>query len=117
MNFKYVYTSQAVADLEIDNIGDTCIVANDDAGTEWYLYIHTVLGWTTIFEYGPSFPDLDEWPFAVTCRYQRLEYNEKRISKIINAFLNEPTRNILQARETDVNDIKQFMRDLREVVE
>lgn len=116
MNYKYMYTTQAVADIEIDNIGDTCLLSNDDAGTEWYLYIHTSLGWTTVFEYGPCYPDLEQLPVAVACSYQRFEFSEKRISKLIDNFLNNPCRRISQAREVTVDEIKPYIRDLREVL-
>lgn len=52
-------------------------------------------------EYGPATPDFNELPKSVFCSFNRIEYDERKIIKKINEFLNDVKRNITQAIEVE----------------
>ena len=117
-NFEYFYSREAIGNLDVEDIGNCSIEANDDLGNFYYMVIDTNLGFTRIFEYGPCNPDFNELPKAVECTFNRIEFNEKQIQKRIYSFLNAPHRNITQAQLVDrdyvldgCKDIIEYMRD------
>lgn len=117
-NFGYFYSSMAIGQLEVEDIGNCSIEANDDLGNFYYMVIETNLGFTKIFEYGPVQPDFNEMCKSVTCTFDRIEFNEKKISKRIYSFLNTPVRNITQAQMVEKDyalsgckDIIEYMRN------
>lgn len=99
--FEYFYSKSAFGELQVDDIGDCCIQANNDEGLFYYLLIETNLGWTKILEYGPATPDFDELPKSVSCNFSRIEFDEKKIFKRVDEFLNNRFRNITQAQVVD----------------
>ena len=101
--FEYFYTKTATGQLDIEDIGNCCIQANDDQGLFYYLLIESTLGWTKILEYGPAAPDFDELPKSVTCHFSRIEFDERKIFKRVDEFLNNRFRNITQAQIVDRN--------------
>ena len=128
-NFEYFYSREAIGNLDVEDIGNCSIEANDDLGNFYYMVIDTNLGFTRIFEYGPCNPDFNELPKAVGCTFNRIEFNEKQIEELkkileeiqngrIYSFLNAPHRNITQAQLVDrdyaldgCKDIIEYMRD------
>ena len=116
-NFEYFFSRMAVGELEVEDIGDCAIEANDDIGNFYYLVIETNLGFTKIFEYGPVRPDFNEMCKSVECTFDRIEFNENKIRKRIQTFLNIPVRNITQAQIVEkeyaldgCKDIIEYMR-------
>ena len=117
LNFEYFFSRMAMGDLEVEDIGNCAIEANDDIGNFYYIVIETNLGFTKIFEYGPTQPDFNEMCKSVTCTFDRIEFNEKKIIKRIQTFLNTPIRNITQAQVVEkeyaldgCKDIIEYMR-------
>lgn len=102
-SFEYFYTKTAVGNLELEDIGNCIIEAANDEGLLFYLMISTSLGWTKIVEYGPAAPDFYELPKSCFCSFSRIEYDERKIHKRIDEFLNTPKRNITQAQEVDAD--------------
>lgn len=98
----------------MEDIGNVAIIANNDAGMEYYLILRTELGLTKSLEYGPSIPDLEELPMSVTERYNQFEFNEGKIIKMINKFLN--SNSITQAREADIEEIVEKIRHLENYI-
>ena len=105
MKFEYSYTTLCDADIEIDDIGNCCLEANNDRAEFYYLYIRTKYGTTSIMTYGPIIPDVDQLPKSVNCSFKRIDYDEDKIEGIIDDFLNKGFRNISQAREVDKDTI------------
>ena len=116
--FEYFFTRLATGELEVEDIGNCTIQACNDMGMIWYLMTQTTLGWTKIMEYGPATPDFDELPKSAFCTFERIEFDEKKLNKKINEFLNNPRRGITQAMEVDryiafedCKSIVDYMRD------
>ncbi len=116
MNFPYLIQTTATADIEIENIGNVCLCANNDVAEEWYLYIHTVLGRTTIIEFGPVESDIDELPDFVSFTYSKIDFNEKKLDGIIDKFLNNPKRVITQVTEIDAETFKSRIKDIKRYI-
>ena len=104
-NFNYSYTQQATGQLYVEDLGNCAIIANTDQGVEYYLIIKTELGTSLILEAGPYILDSNMLAKSVNISFKRIEYNEGKLSSIIEKFLNNPYRNITQAREVDENEI------------
>lgn len=115
-NFGYFYSSMAIGQLDVDDIGNCAIEANNDEGNYYYMVIETNLGFTKIFEYGPVQPDFNEMCKSVTCTFDRIEFNEKKISKRIYSFLNAPGKNITQAQIVDKEYALDGCKDIIEYV-
>ena len=97
MTFEYFYTKQCMGELDVEDIGNCTIQALNDDGLIWYMVIQTTLGWTKIFEYGPCAPDFNELPKGVNCNFSRIDFDEKKLYKRIDEFLNNSFRKITQA--------------------
>lgn len=105
MTFEYLQRVVVDGTLEIDNIGDCTIQGNNDLGEFFYLIIVTELGWTEILDYGPCVPDFDILQANYQIKYQRIEYNQGKLERIIDKFLNDPKRMITQAKLVYTEDI------------
>ena len=106
MKFDYLQRVTVDAQLDVEDIGQCVILSRNDLGEEWYLLIRTELGFTEVLEYGPAVPDLTILPFAVNMSYNRFEYNQGKIERTIDRFLNNPKRLITQAEVTDVESLR-----------
>lgn len=101
------------ATLSVDDIGNSTIIAYNDTGEAFALVIKTSLGWTEIFECGPSTPDIEQLPINTFQSYSRFEFSEYKIKKAINNFLNDRYRRITQAMVTDIEEAKKLFVDFR----
>lgn len=107
MIFDYLERVVVEGQLDVDNIGQCIIQANNDMAEEWYLFIKTELGWTEIIDCGPVVPDLDLLHPNFQIKYSRIEYNEGKLERIIDKFLNDPKRLISQAKVVeDIDTIR-----------
>lgn len=103
-NYEYFFVEQAVGSLDVDDIGNCCISANNDLCEFYYLIVKTDYGVTKIIEYGPYVDMMT--PSFQTCSFQQFQYSEQKIDKIIAKFLNNPKRNITQAMIVEFEDIE-----------
>ena len=78
--------------LEIDDQGNTCIKAigavKDLGIADFYMFIRTIAGTVTTLIVGPVTPDFPLLINGFTVESKQFNYNEKRIKKEINTFLN-----------------------------
>ena len=86
-NFKFGAETTYNNEIDIDDIGNVCIEAVDDAFQNYYLIIRTSLGVTTVVEYGPLVPDIELLPKTTKIEFKRFGFKEEAISKIISKFL------------------------------
>lgn len=111
-SFEYFATRVINASLDIEDIGNCAIKACNDRGEEYYMLIETRLGQTRKFIYGPAMPDFDLLPASVNVSFNRFEFTEKRISKDIRSFLNNPFYQITQAFEISKEELLENCKDL-----
>ena len=122
--FQYSYVQTATAVLEIENLGQCAIEGSNSFGEYYYLVIRTSLGKCYIFNYGPIMLDLDMLPPFVGCSIERIDYNEKQLTKRIVRWLEDPKKKISNAREVSdqeafdsCRDLIAYMREYRQEVE
>lgn len=106
--FDYMQVITVGAQLEVDEVGDCCILGRDDMGQEYYLIIKTLMGTSNIVEYGPAVPDLELLPKKVTYKFDRDDYNENKLSKRIEKFL--VSYPITYAECVELGDIHEFIK-------
>lgn len=97
MTFEYLQRVVVDAELNVDDIGQCVILGRNDMGEESYLIIRTEMGWTEQISIGPVCPDIEILPFNVAILYSRFEYNQGKIERAIDKFLNDPKKMISQA--------------------
>ncbi len=119
MNFQYFATKVVNADIEVDDIGNCALQAFNDRGEEYNLIIETNLGTCRSLVFGPVSPDFDLLPEKLSIQFERFNFSQKTISKMINRFLNDPYKNITQAftktKEellVDLPDLKEYMNQI-----
>ncbi len=78
--------------LEVEDQGNTCIKATGDVKdigpADFYMFIRTIAGTTTTLTIGPITPDFALLINGFKVEAKQFKYNEKRIKKEINIFLN-----------------------------
>ena len=109
MIFEYLQRIVVEGQLDVDNIGDCVLQGNSDVGEEYYLVIKTCLGTTEVIEYGPYVPDLSILPPNYQVKYSRFDYNQGKLEKIIDKFLNDSKKMITQAKITTLEEIREFL--------
>ena len=96
MRFEYLATKQYLDAIDIEDIGNVCLNALNDFGDEYFLSIQTRLGWTEVKEFGPCTVDSNISSNYFNLLYIKYEYNENKIIKTIEKFINNDKRNITQ---------------------
>lgn len=94
MRFGYLTVSTSMDSIEVDDIGNVYLQSSNDDGATWYLRIETKLGWCSSLEFGPVQIDPDSPIYSFSLQSNKFEFNEKRLYKIIDTFINQPKRNI-----------------------
>ena len=92
-SFEYVKRIMADDTIEIDDICNFSLKANDDLGHVYYLTASTYEGWITMLECGP-FSDITPpgQPIYMNWNYTKMQADKRKISRIIEQFLNNPKR-------------------------
>jgi hypothetical protein len=116
MNFDYLVKIQKESSINIDDIGNCALDVFNDLAFEWLLLIRTKEGTTEIVEFGPIVADLDYPPAKISYTYDRIDFNERKISNRINSFLNDGYRGITQAFEIEQKEAKEKMKNLVDYV-
>lgn len=96
MNFPYLYELQPMDSIDIEDIGNVCLQAINSFNEEYYLIISTKLGWTEIKEFGPCIIDFNKVENYFNLLYNKFEFNETKLIKQIDKFINNDKRKITQ---------------------
>lgn len=112
MYFDYLKTTQYMDSIEVESVGNCILQTINDEADCWVLFISTDLGFSTIIQAGPMNLDFDKPNLNCYISKNSFEYNEKKLYKIINDFINHPKHNITCVEIIDeeiFNDIFQKM--------
>ena len=112
--FNYAYESTSNSDIQIDDIGNVALEGINLQGQKFILYIKTILGFTYILEYGPYCNDERLINFCKS-QFQKIEYSEYKINKIIDKFINNPRYMIYQVEEIEEQEARDNIRPILEV--
>lgn len=100
-SFEYMHVTTALDSITITEIGECCLHAFNDLGTEWYLLCTTNSGTTRILTVGPV-KDVNE---EIEISRKLLQYNEGKIIKIIEKWLQDTKKEITQVFECEKDEI------------
>ena len=112
MQFDYLYEVQATGSIEIEDVGNFAISITSDIYEEYFMVVVTQYGMSHIIQYGPINIEIDELPDKVCYSYQRIEYNQSRLSKIIDKYINDSYKHVTQVTLIDIEDVKSNIKDL-----
>ena len=108
--FNNQFVPQSLIDIE--NIGQFAIEANNDEGYFWYLVVSTSLGTVTIASAGPCIPDVALLPGGYACSFYTMEYKENKLEKAINTWLNDRGKALTEARIVEIDKALDEFRDI-----
>ena len=110
MQFEYLQQITAQESIDINDIGNTCIQCFTAYGETKVLIIKTVDGITEVIDYGYINVDVEELPDTVSYNYNRFQFNQQKLIKIINKFIND--REIIQVLEISFEEAKNVIKNL-----
>ena len=108
MVFEYQEIKTCTASIEVEDIGNCCLISRNLIGEERYLMIKTDFGSTQVILYGPNVPDIDQLPMSVIYSYNRYDFNDRKIIKTIQNFIADAD----QVEVTDFDTIKENVKNL-----
>ena len=113
-SYEYLYEVKATGFIDIENIGEVCLSATNDFLQERILIIHTEYGKTKVLQYGPVYVDHVQTPLNSQYTYGEFDYDDRKIDKIIDKFINEPKFSTTQVTEISYEDAMDRIIDFRE---
>ena len=115
MTFEYLYTTQSMDSIDVENVGEVCISAiNTYLLQEYVLIIRTDEGRSKIIQYGPKFIELDAPPTSVSYTYEEFDFNQRKLINIIDRFINNPKFGISQVFIIEYEEAIEKIKDLVE---
>ena len=110
MQFEYSHIITAQEQIDIDDVGNTSIQCFTPYGETKILIIRTIDGITEIIDYGYINADIEELPDKVNYSYQRMEFSQPKLIKIIDKFINDPL--VAQVFEISFQEAKSKIKNL-----
>ena len=110
MQFEYLQTITAQESIDISDIGNCQIQCFTPYGETKVLIIRTIDGITEIIEFGYVNIDVKELPDFVNYTYNRMEFSQSKISKIITKFIND--KQVSQVLEVTFTEAKNVIKNL-----
>ena len=114
MNFPYLYVQQNLDSIDIEDFGNVTLQLNNDIGNAWYIIINTSLGWTTVQTFGPIELGNNIIPYHFQYNYDLEEYNDIKLIKRIDKFINDPKKMITQIFFVDKDETIEILKNLHE---
>ena len=111
MEFEYAYVETALARLEVEDVGNVAISVSNTVHEEYILIIKTEYGKSKILTFGPWVIDSDIILPECGMSYKEIDFKERRLIKIIEAFLNNI--NVTEAEVIDFETAMSRVRDIR----
>ena len=100
-SFEYMHVTTALDSISVSEIGECCLHAFNDNGAEWYLLITTASGITRILTIGPIKSNIDD----IDISKKAFQYNETKIIKLIEKWLQDTKKEITQVFECEKDDL------------
>lgn len=103
MNFSYCNEVTQTADIEIDRLGNCVLRGLDILTNRYYLIIKTDdIGNTKILQCGPY---ADYELSSLSIQYKKIDFQESKLKRIIDSFLNNPKAEIIQAEQISIDEV------------
>lgn len=113
-NYNYSYVQTSSADIQIEDTGNVILLGINLMQQQWILYIKTYLGYTSVFEYGPFVNDNQPLYYS-SATFQKFQYSEHKLDTIIDKFINNPRRMIIQVKEISDEEARDDIQPILEV--
>lgn len=111
MEFEYLFTTQASASINIEDLGNFIIQAYSDAGQSSILIVKTVLGNTQIIEYGPFYIDDNKMNQHIEMIYDNISFDTRKIINKVTKFLDSRKIQVTQVVEKTFDDVKDSIKN------
>lgn len=111
MNFEYMFTTQASASIDIEDLGNFIIQAYSDTGQSSILIVKTVLGSTQIIEYGPFYIDDNKMNQHIEMIYDNISFDIKKITNKVTKFLDSRKIQVTQVVEKTFDEVKDSIKN------
>lgn len=111
MEFEYLFTTQASASINIEDLGNFIIQAYSDAGQSSILIVKTVLGNTQIIEYGPFYIDDSKMNQHIEMIYDNTSFDVKKIISKVTKFLDSRKIQVTQVVEKTFDEVKDSIKN------
>lgn len=100
MIFEYNQQKQFMKSIDVVDFGNTALRCEYTAeGIEYYVIVKTIMGKTSILFIGPMISDFPDLLPDFEISYSKMDYNEKKICKAINTYINDPQKKIDEIAE------------------
>ena len=86
MIFGYDIELLANKEIDIESLGNVCLEAIDSVNRCFYLWIKTVVGESTILEFGPIYKEDELLPNDYEITFKRIDYSDGALMKVIQKF-------------------------------
>lgn len=111
MNFEYMFTTQASASIDIEDLGNFIIQAYSDIGQSSILIVKTILGNTQIIEYGPFYIDDNKMNQHIETIYDNISFDIKKIINKVTKFLDSKKIRVTQVVEKTFDEVKDSIKN------
>lgn len=104
-SFQYYYTTQAIGNFDIENIGEFALSCVNDKYYEYLLIVNTTEGRTKIIQYGPQL--IDNETDENCCRsytYTIIDFDQHKLENIVDKFVNDVRKGITQVNIISTED-------------
>lgn len=109
--FEYLKVISAMDSFDVEEVGSCCLKANNDGGEEFWLLVRTLLGNTKVLTFGPLLIGTNIFE-DIKIEVQSFQYNEKRVIKTIDTWLNDPKKAITQLEESDLETCLDTLKEI-----
>lgn len=106
MEFRYRPEKTLTGSMDVESVGNCAICGEDGLGRRNYLMIRTVSGRSDVLMFGPVGEDPSDPEDSFTLEYFRSEYSMKKLTGIVNGFLNSPKHGIVDAIEVSAAEAR-----------
>lgn len=113
---NYNKVSSSLNSLDIEDISNFNLECTNNLGYFYFLIVKTILGESHIFTFGPLVPDFEILLSGVNYSYNKIEYKEKKITFLIQKFVNDFRKNITDVRLISLDEILDVYADMGQYV-
>ena len=111
MEFEYLFTTQASASINVEDLGNFILQAYSDAGQSAILIVQTICGNTQMVEYGPFYVDDYKMNQHIELIYDNISFDTKKIISKVDKFLNNKKIQITQVVEKTFDEVKDSIKN------
>lgn len=118
MQVAFEFNQQLVPQslIEIEEIGNFALEANNEDGYNYYLIVKTSLGNALLASVGPVVPDFLDIPNGFQINIEIMQYKEDKLIRFIKQFLNDRSKKLVSAQLVDVDTALEQFRDVKDFI-